>query len=124
MRNGYGISHGDERFLQFAPLGGYLAPMGTGPMTERDQHVSKMMLWLWTSFADIQNPTPSIVPKELNTKLYSTFKGVHAKKRKQPGDFQWIPFTKESKGYVYNVLNCVFLSESYSTAWLRLRVNG
>ena len=63
QRHGFGTTHGDERFIQFKPMGKFMDPMGKGPVTERDFHVSKMVLWQWTTFAATQNPTPTKIPK-------------------------------------------------------------
>ena len=68
-----------------------------GPITERDFHVSKMVLWQWTTFAATGNPTPTEIPKEINLKLYTKMRGEKSARRKQPEGFTWTPLSAETK---------------------------
>lgn len=97
QRHGFGTTHGDERFIQFKPVGKFMDPMGKGPITERDFHVSKMVLWQWTTFAATGNPTPTEIPKEINLKLYTKMRGEKSARRKQPEGFTWTPLSAETK---------------------------
>ena len=56
MRNGYGVSHGDELFMTFK-LPNLPSPMGTGPVTDRDRRTSYHLLNMWTHFARTGHPT-------------------------------------------------------------------
>ena len=56
MRNGYGVSHGDELFMTFK-LPHLPTPMGTGPATDRDRRASYHLLHMWSHFARTGHPT-------------------------------------------------------------------
>ena len=60
MRNGYGVSNGDELLLMFT-MPKLPPPMGTGPVSDRDKKVSFNLLRMWTNFAKMGRPTG---PKE------------------------------------------------------------
>lgn len=90
MRSGHGISHGDELFLMFSPFGKFPKPMGTGPISERDKHLSKHLLWMWTNFAKVRKPTPKKIDAKTNNLFRAAMKGQFLKE-KTPGDFLWEP---------------------------------
>ena len=64
---------------------------------KQDFHVSKMVLWQWTTFAATGNPTPTEIPKEINLKLYTKMRGEKSARRKQPEGFTWTPLSAETK---------------------------